>query len=612
MSEELKPIFKKLYDANIFHLSGGIMMICSDYFRVMTWYTISILVWIINGIQGVVSKLYTINTFFSSSEMEDFINDYKPLIWTILAISIAILGMKIILNRQSNRKQLPTNILLSLLVVTFLTTFMVKLNDVTKLAVDGTNIDMLATQMVKEHVTDLYYVDKNNYADEYIKYGSNSIGEDTESKLKLEDLAKGSAQMTGEMLDIGGLTHIDITEQIDVDEIDKDHRDLYLYKYKNDKLVKTGSNFFTGPETYNRYAVDWIPLLASLVITAIALICVSIKLTRIIIELAFNNLFATLLAFGDIEDGKKLKEVIKHILGMFAAMWATAVMLKIYFLYSSWITNNFNDSGSTVLKLVLLLGGSLAVIDGPNIVEKVLGVDAGLKSGWGVVMGAVGGAKVAGKVGMFVGKTALTGGASTAADAGAAGAKVAAGAGAGAKAGAKTGEKASSSISSNTANDSKNGLMGNGSKDDNIGSSKGDSSKENNIGGNKGNSSKEGNIGIGGSKGNNSRDDNIGGNKGDSSREDNISDINGIASDLGGSGSSKIPTLEQEQQQERERENNTSDHRTNDYKSNASSPNGSVPNMTIGNTTKNETIKSVPVQQVRKYDTKKAWKFKQK
>ncbi|MGU9410884.1 pLS20_p028 family conjugation system transmembrane protein, partial [Clostridium perfringens] len=41
--------------------------------------------------------------------------------------------------------------------------------------------------------------------------------------------------------------------------------------------------------------------------------------------------------------------------------------------------------------------GSWAVIDGPNIIERIFGIDAGIKSSWGAVVAGIEGARMAGK-----------------------------------------------------------------------------------------------------------------------------------------------------------------------------------------------------------------------
>jgi hypothetical protein len=57
--------------------------------------------------------------------------------------------------------------------------------------------------------------------------------------------------------------------------------------------------------------------------------------------------------------------------------------LKIYMIGTSFITDKLDG----VAYIVALFAFSLAVIDGPNMVERLFGIDAGLKSSWGAVSG---------------------------------------------------------------------------------------------------------------------------------------------------------------------------------------------------------------------------------
>ncbi|MBD8590404.1 hypothetical protein IFT92_21895 [Peribacillus simplex] len=50
-------------------------------------------------------------------------------------------------------------------------------------------------------------------------------------------------------------------------------------------------------------------------------------------------------------------------------------------------TEFITDKLDGVAYLIALFAFSLAVIDGPNIVERLFGIDAGLKSSWGSVAG---------------------------------------------------------------------------------------------------------------------------------------------------------------------------------------------------------------------------------
>ena len=341
--------------------------------RWLGWGLITLLAKLVNGIENTTNKVYTLNGFFNSSEVNQLIDKYKPLIWVILAISIGILGFRIIFNRQQNRNELPSNILFSILVVVLLSTFMTKMNDITKVAISSINNSnqSLTDTLVKESLYDIYYLDDNDFS---LDGEKNNIGSD-------------------------GIYNIDINEAIDTDEVE----DSDLFKKKivfnvngDKKLIKLEKGWFSIDEMYYRYNIDFVPVIISLGAIGIAFVCVMLKVIRLLFELAFNKFFITLLAFADISDGKKLKEMVKHIISIFIVIFITAILTNMYMLYNSWITKSLVDNGlgdNGILKILFIVGGAIAVIDAPNLVERILGIDAGLKSSWGAVMAGYGVAK---------------------------------------------------------------------------------------------------------------------------------------------------------------------------------------------------------------------------
>ena len=385
---------------DIFTLSeNGILEISniiSYMFRWLGWKIVQGLSYLVSGIEEVVNDIYTLNGFFYSEEMNSLIDRYKPLIWVLLSISIGILGFKIMFNKKQNRGELPSNILYSILVVTLLPTFMIKLNDITELAVQSVNINntTLTSQMVKSNINDLYYLDKNDF-----------------------DISKGKNN-----IDEGLILTIDENETIDADKTknkDTFKKKVTMKDSGERVLEKLETGFLKWDEEYYRYDINFTSIIVSLGAMGIALVCVSLKVVRLLMELGANKLFATLLAFADIDDGKKLKEIIRHIISIFIVIFATAIMLKIYLLYNVWIEKTLIDTNlgrNEVLKMIFVIGGAIAVIDGPNIVERILGIDVGLKSAWGAAMasygvakGALNGAKMIGSATNTMGKT-LAGG----------------------------------------------------------------------------------------------------------------------------------------------------------------------------------------------------------
>ena len=341
--------------------------------RWLGWGLVTLLAKLVNGIESTSNKVYTINGFFNSSEVSQLIDKYEPLVWTILAISIGILGFRITFNRQQNRNELPSNILFSVLVVVLLSTFMTKMNDITKVAISSINNSnqSLTDALVKESLYDIYYLDDNDFN---LAGEKNNISADS-------------------------IYNIDINEALDTSEV-KDS-DLFkkkiIFKENGDKkLVKLEKGWFSIDEMYYRYNIDFISVIISLGAIGVAFVCIMLKVIRLLFELAFNKFFITLLAFADISDGKRFKEMVKHIIYIFIVIFITAVLTNMYMLYNSWITRSLVANGlgnNGILKILFIVGGAIAVIDGPNLVERILGIDAGLKSSWGTLMAGYGVAK---------------------------------------------------------------------------------------------------------------------------------------------------------------------------------------------------------------------------
>lgn len=358
-------VLETLMQHNILEMAD----IVSNCIRWVLWKIVIILTTLVNGIEKAITKIYSLNGFFNSPEVTELINKYKPLIWVILAISIGVLGFKIMMNRKQNRGELPSNILFSILMLVLLPTLMIKLDNMTSIAVKDvvSEYTSSANELIKNSIYDLYYLDNNNF-DLNMKNNINSkdILAINESETLESDEVKNKEVL-------GKKIEFDENGQKKLEDLDK--------------------GWLKIDEEYYRYGIDFLTIIVTLGAMGITLICIGLKVARLLFELAFNKLLATLLAFADISDGKKLKEVIKHIFSIFIVIFVTAIMTKLYVIFSSWLGTSLGNVGLSangVAKLIVLVGGSIAVIDGPNIIERILGIDAGLKSGWSAVMAGYG------------------------------------------------------------------------------------------------------------------------------------------------------------------------------------------------------------------------------
>ncbi|HAT4218979.1 TPA: hypothetical protein I9Z96_002759 [Clostridium perfringens] len=352
--------------------------IVNHCFRWLGWKIIEVLASVVNGIEEAVNKIYTLNNFFQSNEINSLIDRYKPVMWAIFAISLLILGYKIMLNKKKDRQSIPTNILFSLIVVMALPMMMVQMGKITDMVVKDSKSEYTssANLLVKDALYDLYALDQNDF--------------DFSNKNNIPD---------------SNIFNIDINEIFEVDSNTK-HKNIFEKKIETlpngeMKDTKLEKNWIAMDEDYYRYNIDFIPVIISLLTTGITLLCVGFKVAKLIYELAFKKIFAMIFAFADIEDGnKRLKAILKDILASFLIIMLTAILLKLYVLFNAWLSTivtstdiGIGFTSGTLAKLIFQISVSFAVIDAPNLVERILGIDAGLKSGFNTMMGAYAGAK---------------------------------------------------------------------------------------------------------------------------------------------------------------------------------------------------------------------------
>nr|WP_214891407.1 hypothetical protein [Exiguobacterium sp. s142] len=135
---------------------------------------------------------------------------------------------------------------------------------------------------------------------------------------------------------------------------------------------------------YYRYQPNWLTIFVTLGIMGFTLFSIAYKLARLSFELAFNYVLAILVAPADLHSGQKTKKVIQSILNTFLVIILIFVSIKLYTIGTAYLAETLDGFAY----LISLIAFSVALIDGPNMVERLFGIDAGLKRGWGVALGA--------------------------------------------------------------------------------------------------------------------------------------------------------------------------------------------------------------------------------
>lgn len=371
---------------------GNIMTYC---LRMFGWLIIQGLSKLSDAMELITDTMYSLNNFFDSEGVKEIINLFKPVLFVILGLSIVYIGYKLITDREFKGSKVINNITLSVMVIMLLPTLMIKLNEATQYGISaikskgGIEVSTSAEQLIKSNLTDLYYLDSKNF-----KIDNN----DNKNNIPIENIKD-----------------ININEEVDDKKVN--NKEVFKNKVTLDEngkkdLEKLEKEFFgLSQEKYFRYDFNFWIISISLLCLILVFLLTSIKVARLVYELAFVKIFAIFYAFADIGSGQGIKQILKHILSVFAVIFSTSILIKLYLLFNGFVSNQ--SDLNMFAKIVFLIGGSIAVIDAPNIVERIFGIDAGLKSAWGVVAGAYSTVKATnelGKVGSNVGSSIVSAG----------------------------------------------------------------------------------------------------------------------------------------------------------------------------------------------------------
>ncbi|MBE7106390.1 hypothetical protein FT637_26275 [Bacillus cereus] len=352
--------------------------------RWLGWFLIQGLSLVVDALEGVTDAILGIKGFFNSPEIQNFIDMLYPLFVVLLAISFLYIGYMFIMNKQMNRSQIIINIFVTLSVLCLLSTGMTKVDKFTDDAIAVVKSEQkgsLSDEIIKKNITDIAVIDQNGWKKKEDMNPKNNIPEKN-------------------------IRQIDITEKIDSDfkfTKDKDLSDGGQKILQNKRVMdalgvaslaelKDGwFDFF--PEKYYRWHWNFWNIFFTLLITGATLLLVSIKLARLFYELAFNYLLANILAPADVANGQKLKAVLSNILNIFIATIMIFLSLKLYIMGTAFLHDKLNG----VPYLIALAAFSMAVLDGPAVVERLFGIDIGLKSSWGMLAGGLAGGFALGK-----------------------------------------------------------------------------------------------------------------------------------------------------------------------------------------------------------------------
>ena len=356
-----------------------------DILRYIGWGIIKFLAYIVDGLYKSFDGVFSLMTFTTSDKLAGLIGKYKVLYKIFLTVTIVIVGLWLIIgNKLENQLNVSTCLMLMLVILLGMPVITEKMSSLTtnasKYAVSSWSedknfkIDSIASGLIYDQIVDLNVLDKSlnpktGAMSRFSTYGNSS----NDFKLGTDDYK-----------------YISINEGMG-DENNDDLINPDVWRNKLRYNVKSKGNFetvkltdkFYFTEYYYRYQIrSWAMLILELSASVFVLLLTLIRIVRLIIEVVMAQIYMPIISVTDIVAGQRVKEALKGFLMLFLSIFLICAILGIYFLAMTYI-NSLTVNG--FLKFVFILGLSWSLIDGSNILERVLGVDLGLKSmGWGM------------------------------------------------------------------------------------------------------------------------------------------------------------------------------------------------------------------------------------
>lgn len=368
----------------LFNLSN----LVNDALRTVGWIFVRGLSLLIDSLESLTDDILMIKTFFNNPQVVEFVQTIQPFLYVLLAGSFIFTGYLIIFQKKFDREGLLINIFISLMILGLLSPTMKQLNEFTDQAVNqvksssiyGSEKETISETILKENLNDLVAYDKNgfeNYTETVVK---NNVSTKLIKGLQINevfDSNKLDISTTGSKLSKSFIVW-DGSEEVlgELDQSGLDWNNQYYY----------------------RYHPNWLTILVTLGVMGFTLFSIAYKLARLSFELAFNYVLAILVAPADLHSGQKTKKVIQSILNTFLVIILIFVSIKLYTIGTAYLADTLDG----LAYLIALIAFSAALIDGPNMVERLFGIDAGLKRGWGVALGAYAVGKGTAKVGARV------------------------------------------------------------------------------------------------------------------------------------------------------------------------------------------------------------------
>lgn len=413
----------------------------TDALHTIGWSIIKFLKLLVDACETLYKKSVGLLDFTNYQELNDLIDEYKLAYAAIMTLSVLYLGYSMIISHD-RKLNVFKSLFLSIFCFGALAGIMVELNtSISTFAADTVGSGNNSTKVIRQQTYDLLKGIKKNEENfsieeadhikecrikasqvelidinEVMNYGSKQLSEKASTLLayrlsRIWSTSEGDFQSQIDSLiaqaQVEDLKNVANTSLLN----DTSGLAEYIEYLQSLKELPAGSSvymltaidsgyelpFNTDTEKngfmnefYYRYHVEFFPIIITLIAYIIVYIAMSYKAIRCIYELAIKKILAVLYS-ADINGTQKTMKILSAIRDGYIIIMLSSILIKVFVFMNSYLNNNLSIDDpniKTLVKCILLVMIALAVVDGPDIIQQLTGIDAGLSGGVGKMMAA--------------------------------------------------------------------------------------------------------------------------------------------------------------------------------------------------------------------------------
>lgn len=371
---------------DVFNNYGGnleITNIVTSMFRSIGWAFVNFLVWITDLVSNLAINVLTLFGLLSQDSITKLLIEAKPVLISVLALSLMYIGFKLMTGRQVNKANIFTSIIVAII-------FLGSLNSTMQ---TGSELAQESSKAVEN-----FDPDSSTQSDDGTKAGSSLLKKNIVDIKYVAEKEFPKLKTTRNNSEYNKLTakttkYIDVNEGIDAGDVkNKNAKKVLGKKVSVDengkpKLTKLSNGMFgIGQEQYYRFQVKWFTAIVGLICLALGHFLAALRVASIILELVVTKFIAV--GFSYALQGEKLKSTIVDIINGFISIVLIFVCLFIF----KEVVGFLNDKPLGIW-FIGLIAATFFMIDGPKVIERKFGYDAGLSSPWRSALAMYGAAK---------------------------------------------------------------------------------------------------------------------------------------------------------------------------------------------------------------------------